>query len=136
MKSAKSKNTTICFNEDEMYIFNYFKELGGKTSTEMKRVLKDFVDNDGKSSDFLVDERVSRIVSGILGGGVNPSFIPRVELSPDISNLNDSKIKEDVQQEDVDVAEDDFFDLPPQDIALGIHNSTGFPFIDKDCNDE
>lgn len=135
MKNSKGKNTTICFNEDEMYIFNYFKDLGGKTSTEMKRVLKDFVDNDGKSSDFLVDERVSRIVSGILGG-VNPSFIPRVELSPDTSNLDDSKIKEDVQDEDVDVAEDDFFDLPPQDIALGIHNSTGFPFINEDLNNE
>lgn len=122
---SQNKNTTICFNEDEMYIYDYFKKKGGKISTEMKRVLKDFVDNDGKASDFIVDERVSRIISGIIGCGINPGAI-RFEAPEMVNQTKD--VVEDLAQEEPtqpDNLTEENFDLPPQNIALGIFSMTG-----------
>lgn len=116
----EKRNTTICFNSDEMYIHDYFKSIGGKTSTEMKRVLKDFVDNNGKNSDLAVDERVSRILASVLGGGVN---IAGAQFAP-VENTS-SQIPMNTTQNDNNPAsfeedEEEMFDLPPNEIAMGL----------------
>lgn len=112
------KNVTICFNSDEMYIYNHFKDIGGKTSSEMKRVLKDFVDNNGQSNDLngTVDERVAKILSVILGNGM--PTIGGMSISPEMfSQLNNLQAQQNTlsneSSEKDEENEEDMFDLPP-----------------------
>lgn len=119
----EKRNVTICFSSDEMYIYKYFKSKG-KASTEMKRVLRDYVENNqvGSDSNEVVDERVAKILSAILGNGATVSSIniPNTENGvsvPPMDDLNNNVNNEDVVEDEK--SPEDEFDLPPADILGG-----------------
>ena len=124
MKSnmEEKRNVTICFSSDEMHIYRYFKSKG-KASTEMKRVLRDYVENNQVESDSseVVDERVAKILSAILGNGATISSIniPNIEnevSTPPKNDLNSVNNEDTVKDEK---SPEDEFDLPPTDILGG-----------------
>lgn len=120
----EKKNVTICFNSDEMYIYNHFKAKG-KTSAEMKRVLKNFIDNNEQDNDLnkVVDERLAKILSVVIGSGL--STLGGLSISPEmLSQLNNLQKSQEssnsLSEEKEEKLEEDGFNLPPDDIFKGL----------------
>lgn len=135
------RNVTICFNSDDMYIVDFFQKKG-KLSTEMKRVLKDYVDNSNQGNDMadVLDVRLAKILSIIVGNKMNPFDVnfSSVDMLSQLNSMQNmttntsdssvstsSRVEEDVE----DVSEVDSFSLPPTSM---IEN---FPFLNIDEED-
>lgn len=136
----EKRNVTICFNSDEMYIVKYFQDKG-KLSTEMKRVLKDYVDSNGSNSDLeeILDTRLAKILSVVVGNGMTSigtnSFSP--EMFSQLNNFQNSTANsvnppdnELVEEEEDEEVEADSFSLPPASML------ESFPFFNVSDEDE
>lgn len=135
----EKRNVTICFNSDEMYIVKYFQEKG-KLSTEMKRILKDYVDNKGSNNDLqeILDARLAKILSVVVGNGM--TAIGGSPISPEmLSQLNNlqsvqptytenSNVEE--YEEEEEEVESDSFSLPPASML------ESFPFFNVEDDEE
>lgn len=137
---SEKRNISVSFNDDEKYIYEFFQKKG-KISTEMKRVLKEHVDQAGNGArhedmNEVLDERLGKILSIVLGGGVS-HLGGSVSLTPDMlaqfANLQEKSVSHESQDntiKDKEEDDDDDFDLPPQ----GIMN--GFPMMSFDDDDD
>lgn len=137
----EKRNVTICFNSDEMYIVKYFQEKG-KLSTEMKRVLKDYVDSNGSNNDLeeILDTRLAKILSVVVGNGItsigtNPFSLEMLSqlnnFQNTTSNLGNGNVNDDeIEDEDEDEVEADSFSLPPASML------ESFPFFNVNEDDE
>lgn len=130
----EKRNVTICFNSDEMYIVKHFQEKG-KLSTEMKRILKDYVDNNRNNNDLeeILDARLAKILSIVMGNGVSMrgNYIPQ-EVFSQLNNLQNSNSSslEQIEEPEEEIAESDTFNLPPDDMIGSL------PFLHVNEDDE
>lgn len=138
----EKRNVTICFNADDMYIVNFFQQRG-KLSTEMKRVLKDYVDNNRHDSDLddVLDTRLGKILSIIVGNSrlgfngpiVSPELLAQLNgLQQVSSSVEDTASCEENKVEDEEdcSSEVDSFSLPPTSMIENI------PFFNIDIDED
>lgn len=134
----EKRNVTICFNSDEMYIVKYFQEKG-KLSTEMKRILKDYVDNNRSNNDLeeILDARLAKILSVVVGNGmtaiggspISPEMLSQLNnLQNTTSTSTENPIIEDEEEEEE--VESDSFSLPPASMLQNL------PFFNVGDDDE
>lgn len=134
----EKRNVTICFNSDEMYIVKYFQEKG-KLSTEMKRILKDYVDNNRSNNDLeeILDARLAKILSVVVGNGMTAIGGSPIssEMLSQLNNLQNTTststenpiIEDEEEEEEV---ESDSFSLPPASMLQNL------PFFNVGDDDE
>lgn len=127
----EKRNVTICFNSDEMYIVKYFQEKG-KLSTEMKRILKDYVDNNKNNNDLeeILDARLAKILSIVVGNGMpalggNPISLEMLSQLNNLQNTSPIDSEQSNTSKDEEV-EADSFNLPPSSMM------DSFPFFNVD----
>ena len=136
----EKRNVTICFNSDEMYIVKYFQEKG-KLSTEMKRILKNHVDNNGSNNDLeeILDTRLAKILSVVVGNGmtaiggspISPEMLSQLNnLQNTTSNSVENPTIEEEEEEIEEEVESDSFSLPPASMLQNL------PFFNVGDDDE
>ena len=117
MATNKNKRQiTICFSEEEAYIYDAFKNRPGKTSVEMKRALRESLEektSSNQNSDEIVDTRVAKILATVMSGG-NISF----NATYNNQENNSQNTQNAVVEPEIEEQEPPMPDVPPHLMAM------------------